>query len=1103
MKVLCVAEKPSIAKSLAEILNSDGFQSRPGNDKYCRNFDLNYNLGSSGWVDMTITSVRGHLTELDFTQSYRPWSSHDPLLLLDAPVQVKISKDAESIAQNLRNEARNTHTLIIWTDCDREGEHIGAEVIRECRKANARLVVKRARFSAIIASQIHAACRNAGELDWRAAAAVEARQELDLRVGAALTRLQTLGIKRSLPELDSLISYGPCQFPTLGFVVDQYERVKSFVSENFWYITVADKRRQVPGKALQTVEFKWRRGHLFDEDTVTVLYKNCGESNAAIVRKVETKPVRKFKPYPLTTVELQKSGSRLLRMTPKIILDVAEKLYNRGFLSYPRTETDQYDRDFNFQLLLQKQAADVNWGTFARALNDGGLERPRDGKKNDKAHPPIHPTAHVSNLSGDEAKVYEYVTRRFLACCSRDATGKQTHVEIEYGDEIFAASGLMILERNYLDVFPYDKWAGNILPSYSQGESFKPHACNMKVGSTTPPNYLTEADLVNLMDKNGIGTDATIAEHIAKVIDRGYVLACKSGKTTYLLPSELGQGLVEGYNVIDFEKSLSKPLLRRETEYRMNLICEGRRTKEETIQESIAEYRAVYLQARDQMRALTQSVAHRLRDGQRYAPSGPSVRPSANSRTRKSGLATVTVSLPDDDDGSDGNGPGRSSAAGASFSRECDGRSAISRSWLQTEDQNPERRPPLLDVNLNGPTTPRCRCSEDAVARTVIKDGPNKGRQFWSCAKGQSDGSCGYFDWIVDGTTGSPAMAGVSNPQHLFSRGLAQEVRGEASRLRRSTAAAPSAALPPRERLPESIAGIGREQNGSAAIIDELLNNTSSRDTQSGNHELTDDDAEKARIEAYRAWFASLAHDDDALSSGIVCRDNNRSGRRSNARLSSKQRCDCKLEAVLRTVSKEGPNKGRQFYCCPKENASVRCKTFVWLNESFEGDSVPREDSSSGQWSTANLSARNAAPLRGNRATPSVTGAAISTGSCFKCGGDGHWSRDCANPAGLLSNSVGSAPLNGGSSSRNASNDVCFKCGEGGHWASECPFDGQQLEEGAGARLSTGSFRTRSSRQTGNGASADSSRSHSVVFTAKRKRGTISATTSSAKISRS
>ena len=74
-------------------------------------------------------------------------------------------------------------------------------------------------------------------------------------------------------------------------------------------------------------------------------------------------------------------------------------------------------------------------------LLDGAFSQPRHGKRNDQAHPPIHPTAYAGNLSGDDKKIYEYVTRRFLACCSQDAEGLETTVTLLCGEEVFAATG--------------------------------------------------------------------------------------------------------------------------------------------------------------------------------------------------------------------------------------------------------------------------------------------------------------------------------------------------------------------------------------------------------------------------------------------------------------------------------------------------------------------------------------------------------------------------------------------------------------------------------------------------------------------------------------
>ena len=141
--------------------------------------------------------------------------------------------------------------------------------------------------------------------------------------------------------------------------------------------------------------------------------------------------------------------------------------------------------------------------------------------------------------------------------------------------------GLTVVERNYLEVYPYEKWNDNELPDFEEGNEFEPSVCELREGQTSKPSYLTEADLVTLMDKNGIGemsefepwstltvalgTDATIAQHIETIVSREYVVEQYEGATKYLLPSTLGIGLVDGYSQMNLNHtSLSKPLLRRE-----------------------------------------------------------------------------------------------------------------------------------------------------------------------------------------------------------------------------------------------------------------------------------------------------------------------------------------------------------------------------------------------------------------------------------------------------------------------------------------------------------------------------------------------------------
>ena len=113
--------------------------------------------------------------------------------------------------------------------------------------------------------------------------------------------------------------------------------------------------------------------------------------------------------------------------------------------------------------------------------------------------------------------MYELVARHFLACVSADAKGHETTVNVSIASESFYASGLMILERNYLDVYPYERWSDKEIPNYDNIVEFYPDAIDLVGGETSAPNLLTEADLIALMDKHGIGTDATHADHIETV----------------------------------------------------------------------------------------------------------------------------------------------------------------------------------------------------------------------------------------------------------------------------------------------------------------------------------------------------------------------------------------------------------------------------------------------------------------------------------------------------------------------------------------------------------------------------------------------------------
>lgn len=149
----------------------------------------------------------------------------------------------------------------------------------------------------------------------------------------------------------------------------------------------------------------------------------------------------------------------------------------------------------------------------------------------------------------------------------------------------------MVLERNYLDVYRYDTWGGAQLPNLVEGDWIRPTDILMNEGKTTGPHLLTEAELIGLMDSSGIGTDATIHEHIKKILEREYA---EKENGIYFCPTILGVALIEAYDDMDVNLSLSKPILRAQMETLMKKIGEGSMTKESVIRSTVISYKEAF-----------------------------------------------------------------------------------------------------------------------------------------------------------------------------------------------------------------------------------------------------------------------------------------------------------------------------------------------------------------------------------------------------------------------------------------------------------------------------------------------------------------------------
>ncbi|XP_019397469.1 PREDICTED: DNA topoisomerase 3-alpha [Crocodylus porosus] len=923
-RVLCVAEKNDAARGIADLLSGGRVRRREGLSRFNKIYEYNYHLFGQD-VTMVMTSVSGHLLNHEFRTAFRKWHSCNPLVLFDAEIEKYCPENYMDIKRTLEREIRQCQALVIWTDCDREGENIGFEIIHVCKAVMPSLHVFRARFSEITPHAVRVACENLTQPDQNISDAVDVRQELDLRIGAAFTRFQTLRLSRIFPDVlaERLISYGSCQFPTLGFVVERFKAIQAFVPEAFYKIKVTHKREDA------IVDFSWKRNRLFNHTACLVLYQMCMEDPVATVVTIDSKPKSKWRPLPLDTVELEKLASRKLKINAKETMRMAEKLYTQGYISYPRTETNMFPKELSLSALVQQQTQDQHWGAFAQRILDQGGPTPRNGSKTDQAHPPIHPTKYTCNLQGNEQRLYELIVRHFLACCSQDAKGQETTVEIDIANERFIAQGLMILARNYLDVYPYDKWSDKVIPVYERGSRFQPTTVEMVDGETSPPQLLTEADLIALMDKHGIGTDATHAEHIETIKARMYVGLTPEQR---FLPGHLGMGLVEGYDSMGYE--MSKPNLRAELEADLKLICEGKKDKSVVLRQQIEKYKQVFIEAVAKANKLDQALSQYFGTVREVAQ-GEELYPETPAAIRKCPRCNSDMVLKTRKNGG--------------FYLACMGYPACKAAvWFPDF---------VLEVSKDDSICAVCKPHPVHRLKFKLKQGsapPLLPLEFVGCIGGCDKLLRDTLDLQYLQGLPQPASAAGQADNHLQVSHSLNRMASNENGHRRPATNPPIGFLGPRgTRLPSTaprLAVAADENNavmcncGQAAVLLTVRKDGPNQGRQfykcsasSCNFFLWVDQQAEDRSNAAPGGFASPASFGERSPVGFHSPE----GGRGQGHYQSSSRdaggggsnvCNCNQPAITRTVQKDGPNKGRQFHTCPKPR-DQQCGFFLWADE--------------------------------------------------------------------------------------------------------------------------------------------------------------------------
>lgn len=561
---LVIAEKPSVAQSLAAVIGAttrkDGY------------------LEGNGW---RVSWCLGHLAGLADAATYNPdyakWR-YDDLPILPESWRFTIAKDKRDQFDVLRTLLRREDVTEVVNACDagREGELIFRTVycLAGCTKPMKRLWISSMEDSAI--REGFANLRPGADYDGLHQAAL-CRAKADWLVGINATRLFSVLYHRTL-------NIGRVMSPTLALIIQREAEIDTFKPVPFYTVTL-----ELPGFSVS--------GERMADKAAAQQLKTACQGAAATVKKVERKDKSEKPPalYDLTT--LQRDANWLLGFTAQQTLDYLQSLYEKKLCTYPRTDSRYLTSDMADSLpeLVRLTAGAL---PFAAGMETSCNAAQLINDKKVTDHHAVIPTrnlqgADLSGLPVGEKAVLELVALRLLCAVAEPHTYAETAVTVECAGAEFTAKGRTVKNHGWraLDAAyraglknaePDKETEDKALPELSEGQTLPLSGAAVKEGKTTPPKHFTEDTLLSAMEtagkddmpgdaeRKGLGTPATRAGILEKLVSTGFLERKKSKKTVQLLPSHDAVSLITV-----LPEQLQSPLLTAEWEYRLGEIERG------------------------------------------------------------------------------------------------------------------------------------------------------------------------------------------------------------------------------------------------------------------------------------------------------------------------------------------------------------------------------------------------------------------------------------------------------------------------------------------------------------------------------------------------
>lgn len=503
---LIIAEKPAAAKKIAEALSTGKLLKRADNSVPY------YELEHSGEKIFVVSAV-GHLYGL----AQKVKSSGTPVFDIEWKPSYEVSKDSDYTKKYIsviKKLSKHASDFVIATDKDIEGELLGFNALRfACGKKDA----KRMEFSTLTKPDLVASFSKLKQhVDHPLIEAGETRHFLDYYYGINISRALMSAIKRA--GTFKILSTGRVQGPALKILSDREKEIQSFKPVPYWELELLSGTVP-PFEAFHEIDKFWKK-----DDAHGRFVKICKEKKA-VVNSVDKKSYEQSPHFPFDLTTLQTEAHRALHMPPKRTSDIAQELYTGGFISYPRTSSQQLPPAIEYKSIISSLGRQPSYSSLAKKLLSQKSLVPNNGKKTDPAHPAIYPTGVVPEKLGEyEKKLYDLVVKRFLATFGEPAVRETMTVNLVVKSEIFVAKGTRTIKDGWHELYrPYVQLEEITLPLMVEKSVVPVKKISLNEKETQPPKRYTQSSIIKELEQRELGTKATRADIIETLAKRSYV----------------------------------------------------------------------------------------------------------------------------------------------------------------------------------------------------------------------------------------------------------------------------------------------------------------------------------------------------------------------------------------------------------------------------------------------------------------------------------------------------------------------------------------------------------------------------------------------------